>query len=1226
MHKTLSAKQSRDNDRSIRIVAIGASAGGLEALEQFFEAVPEDTGVAYVVVQHLSPDFPSMMNEILGRQSAIPVHTAEPGTKIAPNTIYLRPARETLIIRDDTFHHIEDVSQGPVTLPIDVFMISLAEARRKDAIGIILSGTGSDGTNGALAIREVGGTVLVQSPQTARFDSMPRSVSDRNLAHAAAAPGNLPSLINLVLEGKAPPFPEESSTFASVSGPEDEIIRLLHQRLGTDFTHYKKATIGRRIQRRAELSDIRDIGEYLAKLKRDTAELDTLCHDLLIGVTSFFRDAEAFEAVDKLLNEVLPKLMAIDDRQFRIWVPGCATGEEAYSYAILLSEWSRQTGKNLNAKIFATDIHRQALDLAGRATFSPKLIEDQIEPDLRQRYFTRVGSNYRVEPSLRQLVVFSRHDLLRDPPFTRMDLISCRNLLIYFDDKAQQKAMMLFHLALNKGGILCLGSSETTGNMASEYQEIDKRWRIYRKIRDVRLHEALRQMSSTAIPSSSTPHAAPVLQPARLSPRDRADLSAAYDQVLARFGPPGVIVDSNGEIAHIFGEARQFLTFPEGQYSGRLVDSLNRDLGFPVGSGLDQVRHDRSLTFERDVEFIEDNSSRRAVRVTVETLKGQFNPHNDYYLVLFKELRPLPVVENSVERAGAEDNLTRVQRDQYLDRIAHLERDLSTTEESLQATIQETETTNEELQAANEELMSANEELQSTNEELQSVNEELHTVSSEHKHKIEELIEMTADLDLLLTSTKVGVIYLDQELCVRRFTPEITALFNLLDRDIGRPIGQIKPRFKQFDLVAAIEGARDGDQTADYEVDVDDRTFLLRIRPYELGRKQSGYGITSIDITDRHQAEIALENNERRFRATFENAAVGFAHVAPDGKWLLVNSKLCEILGYSVEDLKQKTFLEITPPEDVERSKEFLDRILSGKIEDYVIEKRYIRGDGSLIWVNKSVSCVRRANGETDYLIIVLEDIDSRKQMEEQIEDRNTALERANEQLGQFSYIVGHDLRSPLRAMTNSAQWILEDLGNPASRELQDHVDRMTEHSRRMHDMLDGLIKYSRLALEPSEPDVVTLDELVEEIVRNLGQTKRVIVDVKGPVRTLSATRTALDIVLRNIIDNAIKHSDRDTVTIELSCEEQGSEYVFELTDDGPGIPLRYHDRIFLPFRKVEADNKSSGTGMGLALVRRAIEDHGGRIWVNSDPENRRGTTFFFTWSNQRPRHLQDRR
>ena len=826
--ETNSATETKVSPRprtSVPIVAIGASAGGLEALELFFEAMGAESGAAFVIIQHLSPDFPSVMDELLARRTRMRIRAAKGGLAVEPNVVYLRPAQQTLIIQQGLLLLKQEDKKTHLNFPIDAFLKSLARDQTDKAIAVILSGTGTDGTLGAAAIRDAGGIVLAQDPATARFDSMPRSLIERNLANASAPPKLLPRLVQRMIDGETLPLADEPVDEGRSVDPERQILQLLQRRCGTDFGHYKKSTVGRRIRRRAEMAHIDDLATYAAKLAREPDEIDLLSKDLLIGVTSYFRDPEAFSA---LSEKALPKIMAnmSAKRQVRVWAPGCATGEEAYSIAIMLMEYARKERIELNAKVFATDIYRPALERAGRGVYN-EAIAESLGPELLERYFDFNGGQYQVKPQLRRFVVFSAHNLLKDPPFTRMDLVSCRNLLIYFDEVAQRMALMLFHFALDRNGILFLGPSETVGELSDEFGAVDQHWRIFRKLRDVRLRESLRLLPSAPLrdepaPSLDLPFSAVsgrTAGPAKGAP-PRRGLAKAYDAILDRFAPAGVLVSRDGTILHVFGDANKYLEFKGGRFSPLIADAAAEELRHAISTGLERMRGRNTAPFVRRVNCRLGNDGEKTFKVTVERLDTSDWQDEEYCMVTFAELARAK--EGASKKAKARIELVGA-IELYRERIRDLENELRVTEESLQSTIEEMETTNEELQATNEELMSANEELQSTNEELNSVNEELLTVSAEHQRKIDELVEVTMDMNHLLMSTDIGVIYLDHDLRVRRLTPAIAKTFNLLEQDIGRPIEHITARFHHPELLDGIKAVLAGGPACEHEITVEHR-------------------------------------------------------------------------------------------------------------------------------------------------------------------------------------------------------------------------------------------------------------------------------------------------------------------------------------------------------------------------------------------------------------------
>ncbi|MEQ8825419.1 MAG: CheR family methyltransferase [Filomicrobium sp.] len=1082
------------NTKSVPIVALGASAGGLEPLEQFFKNMPSSSGLAFVVVQHLSPDFRSMMDELLARYSSMSIERAEDGMAIRPNTVYLNPPRQEMIIQGNKLCLIEERSQLAPSLPINSFMESLAAEAGQKAIGIILSGTGSDGTKGVDAIRRAGGTVIVQEPNSAKFDGMPRSALASGPVTATALPSEMAALVLRAAEGESIDDINDVKDEIVIGDPHREILRMLQHTYGSDFNYYKLATVDRRINRRALMNGFNDIGGYSKYIKTNAKELEQLYCDLLIGVTAFFRDKDVF---DRLRDEIIPKVCEkmSEEQPVRIWIAGCASGEEAYSFAILVSEYARKKGIPLHAKIFASDIHFRSLEIATNGEYFSEELQN-IPSEIVSRYFEKSQTIYRVRQSIRSLVVFSRHNLIKDPPFTRMDLIACRNLLIYLNEVAQRKALAIMHFALIKRGVLLLGPSESTGELSDEFEPINNKARLYRKKRDITLQESTRILPPTNIEENTREQNTKDILFSRRNtqlPTHRKSIQRAYDTLLEAYAPPGIVTDREGEILHIFGNGLDYIELKSGAYSSRLPDVVKEPFRPVLSVALERIRNAKIKRFRRSVRVSGEGAGDTKLVMSIEPLPRE-GTTIDCLLVTFEPLVEEPSRPNENETPlNLEPALGRADSDVLGHRLQELERDLQFTEESLQSTIEELETSNEELQATNEELMSANEELQSTNEELHSVNEELYTVSTEHQRKIDQLTEVTNDMEHLLRSTDVGVLFLDQQLCIRRFTPTIARSFNLLDRDVGRPIEHVTTRFNYEGFVEDVHAVLRTAKPKEMEVVVDDLSYLLRILPYHSPQTSEAAGavVTLVDIT-------RLKDTERALGA------------------------------------------------------------------------------------------------------------------------RNAELNRMNENLEQFTYIVSHDLRAPLRAIRNSAQWMEEDAEDKFSEDLQNHLTRLRSQAARLSDMLRDLLQYSKLGSEEQALERIDMERLVRDILPLIEYDTEINIDTGRGLPTIITHRPPMHLVFLNLLDNAAKYSGRRKTDISIKHRKFKGHHVFVFSDNGPGISQEKHDQIFLPFRKLERPTDQPGTGMGLALVRKAIETHQGRIKVKSFPgDATTGTKFIFSWKDQ---------
>ena len=882
-------KQPATNAPS-HVVGVGASAGGLEALEKLFSEMPTNLGFAYVIVQHLSPDFESLMDELLARHTRLSIHRVIDGMEVLADSIYLIPPRKEMIISEGKLLLTDRDPAPAFTLPIDMFFRSLADDFGPRAIGVVLSGTGTDGTRGVLEIKKSGGLVLVQSPETAKFDGMPRSAVGTGVADKIQAPELMGATLNAISNA--------SPSFGSLSLAEDEqadasphgrILVMLRERYGIDFTLYKPGTIGRRIERRMAIRNIGSSSDYLTRLSEDDEELENLYRDLLIGVTEFLRDPQAFEVLySNVLEDMVEKLS--NERSLRIWTPGCATGEEAYSLALMLHELATAKNKPLNVKIFATDLHPGALEAAGAGLYRKEALSNISEERL-DRYFIPQsdGHTYRISPELRRMVVFAPQNVTKDPPFTKIDLLSCRNLLIYLQQHVQDKILSLFHFSLNKGGVLFLGPSETAGVLESEFDTVDRHWRIYRKRRDARLTSVSRfPMTSLNTLAGVAPHNQHLPTEAIDIPRspqsETIRLLKTYDALLDMYMPAGFLVDLHGNIIHVFGDVGPYTRPLLGRPTVDLLDILVDELRIAAGAGIQRAAKERAVVSyggirvgsEEDGQLVTVSARR------VQGSRGAEESRAEHILVTVAPSEPIPLLPD-----GELDDPSSVLPIESLDiseeareRIGALEYELRYTKEHLQATNEELETSNEELQATNEEMMASNEELQSTNEELHSVNEELYTVNSEYERKISELTRLTADMDNLLHSTDVGTVFVDKEARIRKYTPAVASTFSFIPQDIGRPIDHFAHRIRDPKMMERIRSVLETGEGVEREVQNRAGDWLLmRILPYRTeDAEMEGAVVTLVDVTQLKEAEKQSEQTMRDLRASNQELQQ-FAHI-----------------------------------------------------------------------------------------------------------------------------------------------------------------------------------------------------------------------------------------------------------------------------------------------------------------------------------------------------------
>ena len=1162
-------------------------------MEQLFEKMPANSGLAFVVIQHLSPDFRSLMDELLARRTSIPIRRVEDGMAVEPDTIYLMPPKKEMIISGGKLLLTDkDPGQG-LTLPIDHFFRSLAQDAGEAAIGIILSGTGSDGSRGIRAIHDAGGLVLVQSIETAKFDGMPKSAVETGVADFVLPVQDMPATLMRYISHPSAEGVHRSPEDAAVRETAMERIhRLLRDRYGIDFSYYKPNTVARRTERRLMLNQSLDLDDYVKRLEEDAEELNLLYRDLLIGVTRFFRDREAFERLEK---DVLPEALAAlpPGEEFRAWVAGCATGEEAYSLAILLAERMEAMRRPIRAKIFATDVHRNSLEFASQGLYGEAAVAE-VGSERLARHFTRKGDAYQISQELRQMVVFAHHNLIKDAPFTRLDLISCRNLVIYFQPPAQKKVLSLFHFGLKTGGILFLGPSESPGELIEEFDPIDTHWKIYRKRRDVRLPADLRIPMSVADGRTRTGGFAPLPLPSHAE----LHLLSVYDAILAEHMPPSFLVDENRNLVQSFGGASRYLHVRDGRLSTDLLDMVDPDLRMALSGALQRAWKDSSPIVYKGLR-VRLSDGERLVNLTVKPIHNRRSSRL-YALVSIEELTeaaPPPATEIDFRQASDEQLQT-------------LETELRYTKENLQATIEELETSNEELQATNEELVASNEELQSTNEELHSVNEELYTVNAEYQKKIAELTELNADMENLLASTEVHTVFLDRDLAIRKFTPKVAEEFNLLPQDVGRRIDSFTHHIQYSALMDDLRRVLETAQPFECEVrNRRGRWFLMRILPYRSGGSVQGVVLTLIDISNLKMAQAEAKEKERLLCGILENSPTLISVKDREGRYLMMNRAFRDFLGVRSEDVVGKTDREIFPPALAEKLS-LHDETVFREGNVMSVEKTFELPDGPRTYLSVRFP-IRDDAGQVRSVGVVKTDVTPLKVAEAQA--REALLQR-----DRFLAILSHELRNPLSAILNAAQ-LLRAHGDhtPAETESNQVIERQ---AHRMARLLDDLLDISRITqgkitIRKKRLDVGDLIAEAIESVRPAIEAHRHQVTFERPKEPVfvEADRVRMSQVVENLLSNAAKYTP-DGGRIDVTLRPEDGNAVIAVRDNGRGIPADMLQSIFDLF--VQSDNtldrSEGGMGVGLTLARSLVQLHGGTIVAHS-PGPDRGSEFVIT-------------
>jgi two-component system CheB/CheR fusion protein len=893
------------------IVGIGASAGGLETLEKFFAKMPEKTGMAFVIVQHLDPNHIGMMPELLQRMTKMTVFQVTDCLKVKPNCVYVIPPNKSMSILNGSLHLFAPVEIHGIRLPIDVFLRSLAEDKQEKSIGIILSGMGSDGSLGLKAIKEKNGVVLVQDPATAKFDGMPQSATAVVIADIVAPVEELPTklidFLRFMPLSKTDPIIDLKS-----KSNLDKIIILLREETGHDFSLYKKSTLFRRIERRKGIHHIEKIENYVRFMQENPKETEILFKELLIGVTSFFRDTAVWEILkEKILPEMMEKLP--NGYVMRAWVTGCSTGEEAYSLAIVFKEVIEKTKKsrNINLQIFATDLDIEAIEKARKGIFPPNIITD-VSPERLSRYFINDNDGYRINAAIREMVVFAPQNVIKDPPFTKLDLLTCRNMLIYMEPELQKKIIRLFNYSLNPGGIMVLGTAETLGADGDGFEILDPKLKIFKR-------------TSLPIPSHllDFPSSFSINNKIKFEnltqPKTEENLQTLANQILLqRFTPASVMVGEKGDILYITGRTGKYLEPIAGKANwnifAMLREGLRRDLPIAFQKALKNYEPVKLQNIK-----VENYGKDQFVDVTIQqidkpdALKGKI-------IIVFNDLPETAGLAIANSNTGKQNS--NIRNEALENELRQSLEDLQTIREEMQTSQEELKSTNEELQSTNEELQSTNEELTTSKEEMQSLNEELQTVNIELQTKVIDYVQANNDMKNLLNSTDIATLFLDKELNIRRFTDPITNIYKVRNTDIGRPFTDLVTDLQYPEIgIDAKKVIKTLVYIEKSTVTKDGRWFDIKIMPYRtLDDHIDGLVLTFNDVTKFKKMELELKeaneklqkSKETRYRKLFETAKDGILILDADtGQITDVNPFLVELLGYSREQFIEKAIWNI---------------------------------------------------------------------------------------------------------------------------------------------------------------------------------------------------------------------------------------------------------------------------------------------------------------------------
>lgn len=1227
-------------NNGLMLVGIGASAGGIGALLRFFEAMPADSGLAFAILLHTTPDHDSRLAEVLQVKTVMPVTNVAEAERIEPNRVYCLPPDSHVSLVGGHIRPMKPDVEGNGHAPIDIFFRTLAHAYRDKAIAVVLSGAGADGSLGLGRVREEGGVSIVQDPSEAEHGTMPRSAIETGYVDFILPVARMAEkLISLKDNAKRITLPPSVAPQRSVE--EDalrELLALLRARTRHDFASYKRSTLLRRIERRLQVTECEDIRAYLEYIRRNPEELQGLLRDLLISVTNFFRDPEAFV---RLQSEVVPKLFEGKNAsdQIRVWVTGCATGEEAYSIAILLFEYADAISTPPALQIFATDIDEDAL-AHGRQGLYPHTIAADVSPERLKRFFIKEGQYYRVRRELRETVLFAPHNILRDPPFSKLNLVSCRNLLIYINRNMQGRILEIFHFALKPEGFLFLGSSESTEGLSDLFKAIHKKYRILRRNEDA----SFRAAPPPPVAGEWVPRPSVLPQLPQLAPRpEGVTYGELHYRLLEAIAPPSVLVNADYDIVHLSEHAGRYLRLTGGEPTRNLLKVAHPELRLELRSLLISAAQQSDVTSGRVVVNLE--GAQHFLRVVVRPLAAQ--PRRQAQETATQPPFMLVVFEESdAPAAGKEDAPAPAhapaqgQPSRSLEPIVRqLEAELERTRDQLRATVEEYETSteelkasNEELQAMNEELRSASEELETGKEELQSVNEELTTLNTELREKVDEIGRSNSDLQNLMASTRIATLFLDRTLRLKRYTPSAQELFNIIPGDVGRPLAHVTHKLDYSWMVDDAERVLRDLQTVEREITTTDGRHLhARLLPYRaIDDKINGVVLTFTDIHERKEAEQRMRASEERLRLVVETAEdYAIMLMNSEGRFTEWNTGAEKMFGYPREEIVGQTADIIFTPEDREAgvtAQELRTADEHGRAAD---ERWHLRRDGTRFYCSGVMVALREGRGYAK----IARDLTEQKRMQEDLQrgwgDLEMRVGERTAELAEANSAMREEVRVRRRAEQDRLDLLRrvvttqEDERRRISRELHDQLGQSLtvlrlkleglkgEAGRRskLHGRIDELVEMARrldtdvdfLAweLRPSALDdlglIVALSNYAKEWSNHFGVKVNCHSGGLGDARLEPLVETCLYRVAQEALNNVAKHAGAASVDILLERRDHHAVLIVE--DDGLGFDPD----------GVEADGEEHG--MGLIGMRERAALVGGTVEVESTPGN--GTTVF---------------
>jgi len=1163
------------------IVGVGASAGGLEALTELLSHLPGDTGMAFVVIQHLDPRHESHLTALLSKESKMSVSEVKGETRVVANRVYVIPPRCNLSIAGGVLRTPPRASNG-CNMPVNAFFRDLAADRGSKALGVILSGTATDGTLGLRAIKASGGITFAQDVRTAKCDGMPNSAIAAGVVDYVLAPAAIAlQLVAFARQDQIPGDPPED-----IDQPEDaelaRILRRVRSATGVDFTHYKHGTLARRIKRRMALRGFERLEDYSRDLEQNREEASTLSENCFITVTAFFREPAVFEELKRVVFPALVRSRAPED-PIRIWVPGCATGEEAYSIAMCLMEFLDEANVSFPVEIFATDLSATAIEKARAATYPVSLLT-QVSPQRLARFFIRTERGHQIAKEVRDLCVFARHNLAQDPPFSRLDLVSCCNVLIYLGDVLQRKVWSILQYALKPSGFLVLGPSESVGTRSDIFHQVEKTHKIYRMLPvesapALRLSEGRRSEGRVSFQAKA---AESVTGPDVQREADRL--------VLAEYAPPGVVIDDRLNIVQVRGRTAPYLELSPGEATQSLLKLAREGLIAGLAKAVRAARQKNAAAQESGFR-IEDGGKLKDVTIKVTPFRPPASEER-FFLVLFEEARPnhgARVIPKPARQSNAGSN-------------TRLRQELVATKEYLQSIVEDHASTLEELRASNEEAQAVNEELETAQEELESANEELNTLNEELKTSNVEFSKVNRDLANLLESISIPLVMVGRDLRIRRFTRAIEPMLNLIASDVGRPITDFRPQVELPDLRRLLLDAMDrGDRTPRDIRDSHGRWYSLRVLPSAgPDGKTDGAVLVLIDIDAAKRgldfAEAIVETVREPLVILNQNLQVVKANKT---FYETFQSAHHETEGRLIYDLGNGQW-------NIPQLRELLENVLPAHstFRDFEVTHEFDRVGRKVMCLNASE--IFNPNDQARSILLAIEDTTERKQAEE-------ALRATNAELQHFAYALTHDLQEPLRMVVNFTELLAEECGGRLGQDADKYISYSVQGALRIEALLKALLAYWEVSERERGPLTkidcgAVLAKAIFNLQAAIAQSGALVTSDLLPA--VVAEEVLLMQLFQNLISNSIKYRSKETPRIHISAERDGEGWRFAVGDNGIGIDPEDAERVFGMFKRLHG-SEIPGTGIGLAICKKVVERQGGRIWVESEPGH--GATFKFT-------------